>query len=99
MFSPVVVQSILCCIGFLTYVTGKWTFQCAQIHVEEFQLSHMPLLLVRNKQTSVLELVPTQLAEVAPQVFCVLCSCVVVQDILREETFRANVAIEFAFQA
>ena len=59
----------------------------------------MPLLLVRNQKTRVLELVSAKLAEVAPEVFCVLCSCVVVQDVLREETFRANIAIEFAFKA
>ena len=96
--SHVVVQSVLCCIGFLTYVTGKGSFQCTQVHVEEIQLSHMPLLFVRNEQTSVLELVSAELAKVAPQVFRVLCSCVIVQDVLREETFRANVAIEFAFK-
>ena len=59
----------------------------------------MPLLFVRNQQTSVLELVSAELAKVAPQVFRVLCSCVIVQDVLREETFRANIAIEFAFKA
>ena len=59
----------------------------------------MPLLFVRDQETSVLELVPAELAEVASQVLCVLRSCVVVQDVLREETFRANVAIEFAFKA
>ena len=59
----------------------------------------MPLLFVRDQEASVLELVSAELAKVASQVFCVLSSRVVVQDVLREETFRADITIEFAFKA
>ena len=59
----------------------------------------MPLFFVRNQEAGVLELVPAQLAEVAPQVFRVFCSRVVVQDVLCGEAFSANVAIKFAFKA
>ena len=58
----------------------------------------MPLLLVGDKKAGVLELVFAQLAIVAPQVFCVPGSRVIVQNVLRHKTFRAYVTFELAFK-